>query len=227
MSSPGSSPVIRHLAPTRRSARAFTLIELLVVIGLIALTAGVLGLALRRDNSSTALQSAQGTVASLLAATRSEAALKGSDAALMIDNAPGDADRYLHALVIAVQADGAWTQSGDYVLLPAGAYVVPPTGAPIADGTVNFGSATSSASLLVSDTLNGAPHLIVRYTPLGIPSNGSGGNLVLSTATLQSPASASPILFNNAQNVRGLVLSAYGAVTFVNDASGFSNPSSN
>lgn len=209
------------MSGARTGNSAFTLIELLVVIGIIAATAGVIGLALRDGSPSAALQSAQSTVASLLSSARSQAALKGKDAAVMLAADASDSTRYLHALTIAVYDGTAWQQTSDYVNLPDGAYLVPPTGAPVESG-VSFaanGGTIGSTALNESVSLNNATHLFIRYTPLGAV-GGSGGYIVISTATRQ-PSGSPPVKFNNDKNVRGLLLSAYGAVSLVNDRSGF------
>lgn len=205
----------------RRTESGFTLIELLIVIGIIALTAGVIGLALRGGNASSALQSAQGTLGSLTSAARSQAALAGSEAALAVSNDPsGHPDRYLCDVAIAVLQGGSWVRVSDYTLLPPGIYVVPETGAPTASG-VTFGRAVSTA-LKDSGTIDGESHLLLRYAATGLPMQGGvGAYLVVATADRQPPGSAKPIQFNNALAVRGLRLTAYGAVSYLNDPTDF------
>lgn len=209
----------------------FTLIELLVVIGLIALAAGVLGVALRGGNPGVALQSAQGTLGSMLSAARTQAALSGRNAALMIHNDPSDADRYLRAVAVAVDdGTGVWVQHADYVMLASGCAVVPevaPSGG-LVDGNGDFSAVKSTALLalpmipLAGGGSNGASVacLGVQFSPTGTLVGG-GGNLVLASVSLQPPSVSPPLKFTNADNVRGLVISHYGAVTFINDKSGF------
>jgi len=229
----------------KRGRKAFTLIELLVVIGIIAIMVGVLvGVLGGGGNSSTALQSAQGTMSSLLASARAQAALTGYNAALFVNDNKDNPDRYLRYCVIAVYQPDAngnytWVAANDGVYLPKGAYVVPPDVASQSATGVSFAAINvkgfDGAPTKVSVTLNATssePWLVLGISPLGSrvdvsvspknpPAATANGSIVLSTADPQPPGSQFPILFNNAQNVRGMSISQYGVAGFINDASGF------
>lgn len=113
----------------RRCQRGFTLVEMLVVVGLIALLAAALGLALRGGEAGGGLVAAERTVASLFQSARAQAVLMGTEARVIIANDPGDPDRYLRTLAIVFEdpeTPGLWRSSGDSVTLPAGLYVIPP-----------------------------------------------------------------------------------------------------
>jgi len=202
----------------RHRQSAFTLIELLVVIGVIALMAGALLFGLSGGNSSVSLGTAQSSLAGLLSAARSQAAIEGRDVAIMINADLNDRENYLHTMVLVGAKGGEWEQIGDMISLPNNIYVVPPSSVPTQQG-VYFAKAVSSA-LAVGNKLEGVPQLSLRFTSLGKP-DGTNGAIVFSTADRQPESVLSPILFNNAEDVRGVIISAYGAVTFVDEKNGF------
>ena len=202
----------------RHRQSAFTLIELLVVIGVIALMAGALLFGLSGGNSSVSLGTAQSSLASLLSAARSQAAIENREVAIMINADLNDRENYLHTMILAGFNGAEWEQIGDVVSLPANIYVVPPNGVPTEQG-VDFANAVSSA-LVSGKTLDGVPQFSVSFSSLGKPDQ-TNGAIVFSTAVRQPESVSSPILFNNAEDVRGVIISAYGAVTFVDEKNGF------
>jgi len=225
----------------KRCVRAFTLIELLVVIGIIAVLVGVLVSVLGGGDSSTALQSSQSTVSSLLASARGQAALAGHDAAVAVNFNPNNPDRYLRYCVVIVRdGNGNWITANDGYYLPTGIYVVPstsPTGNAVEEG-VSFGSIKSDGfdgtltpqkfnSLIAENWLVlGINSLGLRVDATGQNDNtslpdGRGTHIVLSVATVQPPGTNPPMKFSNAQNVRGFSVSLYGVAGLINDASGF------
>jgi prepilin-type N-terminal cleavage/methylation domain-containing protein len=236
--------------PSRRRTAAFTLIELLVVVGIIALLAGIIGVAFGGGgNSATAIQSAQSTLSGLLASARGQAALTGYNAALFVNNTPGTSptwnSRYLRYCVVAVYQPVTagsttydWVAVNDGVSLPNGAYVVPPdvssrvaTDVSFSGINVNgFDGVKNSVKLNLSSAED---WLVLGVSPLGgrvdatsvtsssSPAATATGYIVISSADPQPPSAKSPILFNNAQNVRGMSISQYGVAGFINDATGF------
>jgi prepilin-type N-terminal cleavage/methylation domain-containing protein len=214
---------------------AFTLIELLVVIGIIAATAGVLGLALRDGSPTAALQSAQGIFASLLSAARSQAALNQNSAVLAVE-ADDKSDGFLRNIHIAVETSpgsGKWNLVSD-TTLPAGIYVVPPVNTSVngasyttewlqdkyqyrhsslyAPATIEFATGTSSILYLKS---------VAQFSSSGKLIVSSGGDrFVLAPARRTS---SSTLVFENPELVRGVVLSAYGTAILINDGTGFDN----
>ncbi len=207
-----------------RARSAFTLIELLVVIGIIALLAGAIGLGLRGGDQTVALQSGQATLNAMVSATRGRAAIAGHSARLLVWADSSDPDRYLRMLAIAVD-DGSgsnFTVIGDPVMLPAGAYVVPPSlsSVPTATG-VTWDSNVVSGALqgpgAMADKMGtSASWFYTELTTFGTKV-GTSSKIVVSTAD----RSATGLQFNNPNNVRGLTISLYGAVTLIDDASGF------
>jgi len=120
---------MRYTRNSLSFSRAFTLIELLVVIGIIAVLAGGIGLAMRDNNPGSALRSAQGLALSSLSAARGQAALSQNNAQLIVQADNAD-DRFLRSIRVVVYdttVSGNWRQVGGEILLPVGVYVVPPS----------------------------------------------------------------------------------------------------
>lgn len=222
----------------RRRARAFSLIELLVVVGLIALLAGGIGLALG-DAGSNSLANAQTTLASMVGTARAQAAVHQTEAIVAIYGVRppgGDAEKYLRLIqVFRNDAPGApsptWVPVGNPVALPRGVYLVPTS----TTGLLAQGVVWPTNPPLLS-TLTGPVNL---GQPAGTPFGGTGmaftvqfnsdgtvtpigtqpyARLVVATAT--TGANNVP-QFNNAGAARGLIVRWTSAVTFVSDATGF------
>lgn len=100
------------------------------MVGLIAVLAGALGLALRGGEGGAALTGASRTVAGVFQAARAQAVLLGTEARVIIANDPSDPDRYLRALAIVhrdPENPNLWRSNGDVVTLPKGLYIIPPS----------------------------------------------------------------------------------------------------
>lgn len=221
---------------SRHPRRAFTLIELLVVIGLIAVLAGGIGLALGRGDGGVAMQNAQGILASSVSSAKSVAALNQANAGLYLNVDP-NSDGFLREVRIgvaaSVDADGdpitpnenVRIQRGDPILLPKGTYVVPASGALSADVTYT-GTWTGLYSTLYTPTdvtlkrddgianIPGTFHLLVDFNSRGTPDTSGGNRVILAPAVVQA---ADDLKFDRPETVRALVLSRYGFASFVND----------
>ncbi len=91
ISAPGSKPALRATAP--RQGRGFTLIELLLVVAIVAISVGVVSLALR-DSQSSKLEEEAARLSALLDMARAEARAAGVAVRWVPSNsdAPGSSD---------------------------------------------------------------------------------------------------------------------------------------
>lgn len=229
----------------------FTLIELLVVVGLIVALTGGIALALSgRGGEGAALTNAQSLVASLVGATRAQAALHQTNARLIVYaqqplTTGGDAEKYLRALQIVRQetlpnGTTVWVAAGDPVKLPTPICVVPPAPVPtnhLSTGvTWNNNVATgpvSTLTTLASFNYRGQSAAVanqffgtqgqsgrIHYLEFGpdgsLPSNST--KIAVTTAVVGGNALPR---FTNAFGVRGLFVRKSGAISLVDEATGF------
>jgi len=221
---------------TTRS-KAFTLIELLVVIGIIALLAGVIGIALRGGDSGSALKASQSTIFSLVASARGQAILSQGTSRLLVFADPTDPTKNLRYLQVVYTTDttpvatSTWTTVGDGVSLPNGVYVVPPTGMTLFSGTAAYTHVSdlikpSVGMIIPPSTTASTNFYYIEFSQLGTPTSlPSGadnyGTFVLSTAVPNQTTAQLLPQFNNPANVRGLLLRKLGSSTLLNSADDF------
>ncbi len=242
----------------RRGARAagaaFSLVELMVVMGVIVILVGGIALALSgRGSDGAALAQAQSIVASLVGATRAQAALHQTNAKLIVyarQPATGVADntRYLRVLQVLRQetlANGTttvWVAAGDPVTLPVPVCVVPPSvpATHLNTGVAwNNNAATGPVSTLRQENISyrgqsgattlqyfgavGAAGVVysLDFAADGTVTSNTSGNptkIALATATLSQTTFPR---FNNASTARGLFVRKTGAISLVDEATGF------
>lgn len=235
----------------RRPHAGFTLLELLVVIVLIAAlsVAFIGGIGQGRSVALQAGQSAVSNL--IAAARSRAMANGNPTRLLVNQQLPATVTtgpaRYLRYLALQEQ-DGVdssgkpkWKTVAD-VYLPDGVYVLPnaaparPFFAPpdpwvTVRLTALQSQALSPAASLVSDTVNSAnaeTWAVLNFTadgkptpPVPAPPTTESLSIVLTVGRALPPGGASPFVFENAENVRGLVLGNYGVPILVNDRSGF------
>jgi prepilin-type N-terminal cleavage/methylation domain-containing protein len=217
-----------------RPARGFTLIELLVVIGLIALLAGGIGLALGKGDRGTSLRNAQATIASLLSGARAQAALNQANAAIFV-NAEPTSDNFLREFRIAVETSpNNWRVTGDPIMLPRGLYLVPAKGAFSSPGQVQFNGTWESGSwsLYPSSSTYDSTDLKLKdsannnissedynlLVDLSVQGTTSAGKIVVAIAEPQSDGS---LRYDSPDLIRGMKVSNYGVASFINEAEAF------
>lgn len=218
--------------------KGFTLIELLVVIGIIALMAGALGVALRDSGGSASLGSAQRTLGGLFQSARSLAVLKQTHTAVLIYKGP-DVDRALRYAEVVfynkdrVNAGGTpdprWETSGQGTFLPQGNFFVPPDTPDILDGSPNAYSSSSWRSTndtVTSAQLGGistakstvvpasnAEWYAYYFDPSGFSKN-PGNRVLIGLGRFASPEK---LAFDNGNVGRGFDIRRLGSVTYFND----------
>jgi prepilin-type N-terminal cleavage/methylation domain-containing protein len=234
--------------PARQDrTRGFSLIELMVVIALMLVLMGGIGLAVAgRGGEGAALANAQSIVASLVGATRAQAVLHQTRARLVVyaQMPPaGDAGKYLRTLIVLREEpfdSGRYIAVGDPVTLPTPVCVVPPTPVPtnhiLTGVTWNNNPATGPVSTLTAATsfsyrgqanaattqFFGGQNQSGRVLFLTVEPDGTiASNMTkIALSTAQLSGNTLP-LFNNASRVRGLFVRRSGAVSLVDEATGF------
>lgn len=220
----------RERGRPQTTKRAFTLIELLVVIGLIAVLAAGIGIAMRDGTPSSALRAGQNILVSLVSSARGQAAIKQTNAMIVVDVTTGEngsSNDFLRSLQVVVERPGGtWEAVGDPMLLPEDIYIVPPdnvSGIQLAGSWPNdrksTGFAPASAVTLSPaeadyNPFDGRQYLqFCKFSPMG--KTGSSGVLLVTSGRRQGPDS---VLLDNPEMIRGIMVSRYGVPTLINEA---------
>ncbi len=204
----------------RPAVMGFSLVELLVVIGLIALLAGSLGLALRRPGDGVALQAGQATLAAVCRAARTRAAATGEEVRLVVAVDPTDAASRLRYLQV-VREDPVnpdhWLAEGAGFWLPPGVYVVPPR-ADAVPGDATWPETHCSTALTPTAqalSINGTAAGLFYSVPFTARGTTRGGNVVVTAGSVDAGADGPSLRFGQPDDVRGVRLRASGALTLL------------
>jgi type II secretory pathway pseudopilin PulG len=174
-----TTPLSARFPASRRAA--FTLIELLTVVGLIVVLTGGIALALAgRGGEGAALANSQSLLASLVGATRTQAALHQTTARLLVyAQLPptGDFNKYLRYLQVVrlettPQGVSTWVAAGDPVTLPAPICIVPPS--PVPANHLNTG-VTWNNNAATGPTSIFSPQILTNFTINGQSAAPGGG----------------------------------------------------
>lgn len=225
-----------------QSSRAFTLIELLVVIGVVAILAGGLGVAIRSFDGRAKMQAAQGSLLASLNSARAKAAVQQSAVSLLLNADETDNDRYLREIIPATQNGATWTIAGDSILLPNGIYVIPPNLGTAFPAKYDASTQDSDWAKIKSFASDPNPTSTALYAPSGgsalrtlntfrIARFDSLGRFDASTAipnqrtvlavTTGEPRPGVGVTFRDHEQARGAWFSRYGVVMPINEKVGF------
>lgn len=187
---------------------------------------------MRSGDKSQARDATVTTLASLIASARSQAALKGVNTAVFIHADTANPDRYRRYAVVCLNnpSTGAWEPTDAGVALPVGVYVLTnvnplPTSGPglhklsSESWTRPSGGELRSTALgnTVTQAVNSATSELwtyIAFTPRGT-TTGSAGDLVVANGRPLSGAAPASVLLEGSDNVGGIGVSNYGAVTIL------------
>jgi len=227
----------KHQSPRGQKAlrleqSAFTLIELLVVLAVIGILAGVAFSGMGGSERSTALRSAQATLANALSATRNRALARGVPVALAVHDDPRNPDRYRR--MIGIVEDIATSPKVVAIFeLPKHVYVLPHRARFIEQmrESGNWVGGSSGNGLGSTRFLNPGGVISVAIasptaelweyalvTPAGTMSGGGALIVGLAERVEDGPF---PIRFQSPEQVRGLMVSNYGLARMIDSRAGF------
>lgn len=221
------APAIERKRSREGGHRAFTLVELLVVVALVGtlLAAGVAGL---RRRGGLAREAAVALLAARVAEARTLAVTRGAAVRMLVHADPGDPERFLRFVVLAVRDGETWRLVDDGTVLPEGTALLPPDGPGEAGpGIVRrngddwgrpSGGVLRSTALVSAWGRDEVPEFpgCSRWLHVHFSATGGtfGGDLVVACATRRDGALPVTLVCEQPDAVVGLALSSYGVPAF-------------
>jgi len=226
---------MRAMPQTQRggATAAFTLIELLVVVALLGVLAAIVFSSAGGASQSTALRTAQATLANALSATRNRALAHGVSVALAVHDDPSEPARYRRVVAIVEGIATGAPQVAAVFELPRGAYVLPHrarfTEAMREPGDWsggNSGNALGSTRFLnpggvISAALASPQAALWEYALVTPTGTMSGGGALIVGLAVPVDDGAFPIRFQSPEHVRGMLVSSYGLARMIDGRAGF------
>jgi len=200
----------------RSSAAGFTLLELLVVVVIISIVLSILGLATAEPDMGRKLERGAQFLGGKVRETRSVAAMRLSNARLLVHMNPAQPELMLQSFVIVAETEtgsGVWEPVGDPQKLPPGVCWVPPTG--INDGWAgprSTGGKPAQTQQRVGAWLQGSSCWAYEFTPAARIESRRYDLILAEGSTMDGFA-----MFRNSRNFRGMHVNAYGHVSEIAD----------
>lgn len=212
----------------RSTLSAFSLVELLIALCLAGTLSIPIALTVREGRETRTMESAQDLVGAHLNAARMHAIVSGKPCRLLVYSGRRENSELqwkLRSLIVAISnGDGTWSARDEPICLPGNIRMVPR----IAPPTLNPGGwGTAPLSTISGDTLQvihlGDRHqsgyfYFVEFNSLG---NTGGGTIVLSPGINRTVGDAGEVSFNHPNEISGIRVSQYGALTMLASASAF------
>lgn len=208
---------MQHLHKTHapRPASAFTLVELLVVIVIITIALSLLGLATAEPSVGRRLNWGAQFISGKMRETRGVAAMRLSNARLLIHTNPAQPELMWQSFVIVAETEigsGVWDPVGDPQKLPAGICWVPPAGATGWSGPLSYGGKPVQISSRIGLWQDGTPCWAYEFTPSARIASRYYDLILAEGSTIEGIG-----ILKNSQNFRGMHVNAYGHVSEIAD----------
>lgn len=200
---------------SRILASGFTLLELLVVIVIITITLSILALSTAQPDVSRRLTWGAQFISGKMRETRGVAAMRMSNARLLIHANPAQPELMWQSFVIVVETEigsGVWEPVGMPDKLPAGICWVPPTGAAGWSGPLSAGGKPADSVSRIGLWQEGTPCWAYEFTPSARIASRHYDVIIAEGSTLGGIG-----LLRNPQNFRGMHVNAYGHVSDIAD----------
>ena len=210
-------PLIMRPARQRQSrvSAAFTPLELLVVIVIITITLAILGIATVDPGVGRRLGSGAQFVSGKMREARGVAAMRLSNARLLVHADPTQPELMWQSFAIVVETEigsGVWEAVGDPQKLPSGICWVPPTSAMGWAGPVSSGGKQVQIVTRIALWREGASCWAYEFTPSARIASRSYDVILGEGSTLEGVG-----ILKNSNNFRGMHVNAYGHVSEIAD----------